>query len=132
VALAATLGLAVDAAAAGLSGKSVLRVGDLVSYGATGLVRADGYALRIYAYRQAGRKTLRCVAYLAAPRRASGAALFRGSVPRSLNCVVGTGSRQIQLRPGPYTVQVCVPSTVFGPCKSRASIVQKKVRVIKR
>jgi len=121
------------AAGAHLIGASVLNISKTpdpkVTYRATGLTAANRYALRLV--RPATATRPRCVAYLSAPRRASGTEYFYGTVPSALNCFGATGvAHQIPMARGSYEVEVCVPATAFGACRSSATVVRKAVRLI--
>jgi len=131
LALGATVCLGASAAAAAaprLFGPSVLAAvtHHNVDYRATGLRAADGYALRLV--RPATSHSPRCVAYLAAPRRAAGTAYFRGSIGDSIFCV-DSPHKQQPLARGSYVVEVCVPVSRLGPCRSSASIARRRVHL---
>jgi hypothetical protein len=136
VAAAITAGLTLAtgtalAANAHLFGPSILQISKdfdpKLTYRATGLRPATGYALRLVRPKTAGR--LRCVAYLAAPRRASGTEYFHGSVPSATNCVGSTTVTQRPLGRGPYELEVCVPVSTFGACRSTDSVVRRAIRL---
>ncbi|MEA2371500.1 MAG: hypothetical protein QOH12_1894 [Solirubrobacteraceae bacterium] len=121
------------AAGTHLFGASVLNISKThdprVTYRATGLRAANAYALRLVRPRMATHP--RCVAYLSAPRPASGTEHFYGSVPSALNCVAANGvAHQIPMARGTYEVEVCVPATPFGACRSTATVVRRTVRLI--
>jgi hypothetical protein len=100
-----------------------------VVYRATGLRPAGRYALRLVRPKTPTRP--RCVAYLSAPRTASGTERFIGSLPSATNCV-GAGSGSVTQRPvarGTYEVEVCVPATTFGACRSTFTVVRRTVRL---
>ncbi|HEY5197492.1 MAG TPA: hypothetical protein VIJ51_10755 [Solirubrobacteraceae bacterium] len=98
-----------------------------VLYRATGLRPAGRYALRLVRPKTASRE--RCVAYLSAPRTASGTERFIGSLPSATNCVGAGAVTQHPIARGTYQVEVCVPASTFGACRSTYSVVRKTVRV---
>jgi hypothetical protein len=102
-----------------------------VLYRATGLHPAGRYALRLVRPKTAGRP--RCVAYLSAPRPASGTERFIGSVPSATNCIgpaaTGSAVTQIPLARGTYQVEVCVPASTFGACRATDAVVRRTVRL---
>jgi hypothetical protein len=110
---------AAPAAAATLSGPTQLRVLQKVTYRATGLPRGD-YALII----QRDSYGTRCIAHLAAHRRAAGTERFYGSLPDGLECVRGTRHFTAPVRPGAYRV------LVRGDRSGDRAVASRSVRVI--
>jgi hypothetical protein len=99
-----------------------------VLYRATGLRPAGRYALRLVRPKTSSRE--RCVAYLSAPRPASGTERFIGSLPSATNCVGAGGAvTQRPVARGTYQVEVCAPASTFGACRSTFAVVRKTVRV---
>jgi hypothetical protein len=99
-----------------------------VTYRATGLRSGGRYALRLVRPKTASRE--RCVTYLSAPRPASGTERFLGSLGSATNCVGAGGAvTQHPIARGSYRVEVCVPASTFGACRSTFTVVRKTVRV---
>jgi hypothetical protein len=99
-----------------------------VLYRATGLRPGGRYALRLVRPKTASRE--RCVAYLSAARPASGTERFIGSLPSAPNCVgAGGAATQHPIARGTYRVEVCVPVSTLGACRSTFTVVRKTVRV---
>jgi hypothetical protein len=108
------------ASAATLSGPAQLRVLQKVTYRATGLPRGD-YALII----QRDSYGTRCIAHLAAHRRAAGTERFYGSLPDGLECVRGTRRFTAPVRPGAYRV------LVRGDRSGDRVVASRSVRVVR-
>jgi hypothetical protein len=111
---------AAPAAAATLSGPSQLRVLQKVTYRATGLPPGD-YALVI----QRDVRGARCIAHLAAHRRAAGTERFYGSLPDGLSCVRGTRRFTTSVHPGAYRV------LVRGDRSGDRAVAGRPVRVVR-
>jgi uncharacterized protein (DUF2141 family) len=107
------------AAAATLSGAAQLRVLQKLTYRATGLPPGR-YALII----ERDARGTRCIARLAAQRRAAGTERFYGSLPDTLNCVRGTRHFTTEVRPGSYRV------LVRGDRNGDHTVASRPVRVI--
>ena len=89
--LLAALGAATAQAAATLTGPSTLRLQRNTQYTAHGLT-AGRYHLMVRRRLTHAGRSYRCVAYVAAPRRASGTETFKGTLPTALQCTPASGS----------------------------------------
>ena len=107
------------AAAATLSGPAQLRVLQKLTYRATGLPPGD-YALII----ERNPRGARCIAHLAAHRRAAGTERFYGSLPDTLHCTRGTRHFTTAVHPGTYRVRV------RGDRGDDRAVASRSVRVI--
>lgn len=131
-AIAVALALPVGASAAtALVGTSSLHVLQKVEYRAAGLKPQGRYSLWIRRNLTHDGRTYRCVAYQSAPRSASGAERFKGSVPNGLQCVPVSGSGatwQPRTSKGTYQAVVCV-AAARNLCTPGYSVAAKTVRV---
>lgn len=119
-------------AAPTLSGASVLRVQQQVAYRATGLVPRGTYSLRIRRRVKHEGRTYRCVAYLSAPRPASGTERFLGSVGTGLQCHRARGGGRVwqpHTFKGRYQAVACVAAAGGYLCDPHYSVATKRVRI---
>lgn len=131
-ALAAGALCASAAFAAGLRGPARVHVLDRVTFRATGLRPAARYALRIVRTEHLDGRAYRCSASLAAPRRARGTVVFRGSVPTRATCEAASGTLRsftVPLRPATWRVLACVPAP-RGTCARGAAVARGRLRVV--
>jgi hypothetical protein len=142
-ALVALLVLVALAAAGGaqararLVGPATLKVQTNVTYRADGLVSGRYHLMVRKRLTHAGR-SYRCVAYIAAPRQASGSEAFKGTLPSALYCTPVSGKAPTwNPRPpaGTYEAVACVapagaPSGVPAyNCDPGHSVAARTVRV---
>ena len=85
-------------------------------------------------------RSYRCVAYVAAPRQASGTETFKGTLPTALQChpASGGGATWAPRPPaGTYSAVACVAAagapagTPAYSCDPRHSVATKPVRVVR-
>lgn len=131
------LGAATAQAASTLTGPATLRVQRNTEYTAHGLTSGRYHLMVRRRLSHAGR-SYRCVAYLAAPRQASGTETFKGTLPTALQCAPasGGGPRWAPRPPaGTYSAVACVaaPGAPAGTpaysCDPRHSTATRSVRV---
>jgi hypothetical protein len=131
-AIVVALAIPVAASAATvLVGTSSLHVLQKVEYRASGLKPQGRYSLRIRRNVAHDGRTYRCVAFLSAPRTASGTERFKGSVPDGLQCVPTRGSGatwQPRTSKGTYQAVVCV-AAARNLCTPGYSVATKTVRI---
>jgi hypothetical protein len=135
----AALGAASAQAAATLSGPPTLRMQRNTQYVAHGLV-SGRYHLMVRKRLTHRGRSYRCVAYVAAPRPASGTEAFKGTLPTALQCTPasGTGATWTPRPPaGRYSAVACVaaPGAPAGTpaysCDPRHSVATRAVRVVR-
>jgi hypothetical protein len=137
--LLAALGAATAQATATLTGPSTLRIQRNTQYTAHGL-QSGRYHLMVRKRLTHGGRSYRCVAYLAAPRQASGTETFKGTLPTALQCTPASGAgASWKPRPpaGSYSAVACVaaPGAPAGTpaysCDPRHSVATRSVRVVR-
>jgi len=135
----AVLGAASAQAAATLSGPPTLRIQRNTQYVARGLL-SGRYHLMVRKRLTHHGRSYRCVAYIAAPRPASGAEAFKGTLPTALQCrpASGTGATWTPRPPaGSYSAVACVaaPGAPAGApaysCDPHRSVATRAVRVVR-
>jgi hypothetical protein len=135
----AALGAATAQAAATLTGPSTLRLQRNTQYTAHGLT-AGRYHLMVRKRLTHNARSYRCVAYVAAPRQASGTETFKGTLPTALQChpASGGGATWAPRPPaGTYSAVACVAAagapagTPAYSCDPRHSVATKSVRVVR-
>jgi hypothetical protein len=133
------LGAATAQAAATLSGPSTLRIQKNTTFVARGLVPGR-YHLMVRRRLAHNGRSYRCVAYVSAPRRASGTEAFKGTLPTALHCTPASGSGPAWApRPpaGGYSAVACVaaPGAPAGTpaysCDPAHSVASRAVRVVR-
>ena len=138
VVVVAALGAASAQAAATLSGPSTLRIQKQTQYVAHGLLSGRYHLMVRKRLTHAGR-SYRCVAYVSAPRQASGTEAFKGTLPTALQCrpASGTGAAWRPRPPvGTYSAVACVAATGTPAgtpaysCDAHHSVASRTVRVV--
>ena len=138
VVVVAALGAASAQAAATLSGPSTLRIQKQTQYVAHGLLSGRYHLMVRKRLTHAGR-SYKCVAYVSAPRQASGTEAFKGTLPTALQCrpASGTGAAWRPRPPvGTYSAVACVAATGTPAgtpaysCDAHHSVASRTVSVV--